>query len=54
MKLKAEHGAIEVRALGIRLTQESTREEVAQALKAAPQIEQFLEKDGATRGKTKD
>jgi len=47
MHLKKEHGVLEIKSLGIKLTQNSTEEEVKRALKHAPHIAQFL--DGATK-----
>ena len=43
MKLKAEHGALEVKGHGIRLTQFSTDKEIQSALDVAPHLAQFID-----------
>ena len=45
MKLKANCGRIEVKGLGITLTQNSTEAQIAKALKHQPGLAQFI--DGA-------
>ena len=46
MKLKKEYGAVEIKSLGIKLTQDSTEQEIKDVLKHAPHLSQFI--DGAT------
>ncbi len=46
MHLKKTHGKIEIKALGIKLTQKSTEEQIKSALKAAPQLSVYI--DGIT------
>jgi uncharacterized protein YlxW (UPF0749 family) len=43
MKLKKSIGSLEVKGLGITLTQNSTEEEVKRAIKHQPNIAQFVE-----------
>ncbi len=43
MKLKANCGRIEVKGLGITLTQKSSEDEIRKALKHRPAIAQFID-----------
>lgn len=52
MKLKANHGALEIKGLGIRLTQDSTDAQIQKALDVAPHIAKFI--DGAGKQPKKD
>jgi len=51
MKLKKTIGSLEVKGLGITLTQSSSEEEVKRAIKHQPNIAQFCE---GAKPKTKD
>lgn len=51
MKLKKDVGKVEVKALGLILTPESTEEEIKEAIKHQPSIARFV--DGATTEKPK-
>lgn len=51
MKLKKDVGKVEVKALGLILTQESTEEEIKMAIKHQPSIARFV--DGAPTEKPK-
>ena len=52
MKLKKNIGRLEVKALGLVLTQDSTEEEIKRAIKHQPSIKDSLE--GASTSKAKD
>ncbi len=47
MKLKNKHGAIEIKSMGIRLTQNSSEDEIKRALKHAPHLSSYI--DGTTK-----
>ena len=49
MKLKANCGRLEVKGLGITLTQSSTEDEIKRALKHSPNLAQFIEGAPSTK-----
>ncbi len=51
MKLKSKLGSLEVKSLGITLTQKSTEDEIKRAIKHQPNIAQFIE-GATTKAKT--